>query len=229
MLVVVGRIGRPHGIRGEVTVEVRTDSPVLRFAPGSVLATEPARLGPLTVTAARWHSGRLLLVVEGLHDRNGAEALRGAILSAEVDDADVPEDPEEFFDHQLRGLAVATIAGVPIGTIDDVIHLPSQDLLSVRREDGREVLVPFVTEIVPEIDIDAGRVLVDLPPGLLELDDPDEDAPAPTAGPRLHTPKAGPKSRPQARAATPAAEVTADDDATADDDVTADDGATDEA
>jgi 16S rRNA processing protein RimM len=144
-----------------------------------------------------------LLVVEGLHDRNGAEALRGAILSAEVDDADVPDDPEEFFDHQLRGLAVVTVAGVPVGTIDDVIHLPSQDLLSVRREDGREVLVPFVTEIVPEIDVDAGRVLVDLPPGLLELDDPDEDTPAPTTAPR-HTPKAGPKSRPHVAAGTPA-------------------------
>jgi 16S rRNA processing protein RimM len=213
VLVVVGRIGRPHGIRGEVTVEVRTDSPDVRFAPGSVLATEPARLGPLTVAAVRWHSGRLLLLVEGLHDRNGAEALRGAVLSAEVDDADAPEDPEEFFDHQLRGLAVVTVAGAQIGTVDDVIHLPSQDLLSVRRGDGREVLVPFVAEIVPEIDVDAGRVVVDLPPGLLELDDPDDDAleAAPVA--RTRQPKAGPKSRPQvASAATdPAAEPGAPD------------------
>jgi 16S rRNA processing protein RimM len=201
VLVVVGRIGRPHGIRGEVTVEVRTDSPDVRFAPGSVLATEPARLGPLTVAAVRWHSGRLLLLVEGLHDRNGAEALRGAVLSAEVDDADAPEDPEEFFDHQLRGLAVVTVTGAPIGTVDDVIHLPSQDLLSVRRGDGREVLVPFVAEIVPEIDVDAGRVVVDLPPGLLELDDPDDDAPEVAPVARTHQPKAGPKSRPQVASA----------------------------
>jgi len=80
LLVVVGRIGRPHGIRGEVTVEVRTDTPELRFAPGSVLETDPARLGPLTVAAARWHSGRLLLLAEGVHDRTGAEALRGLVL-----------------------------------------------------------------------------------------------------------------------------------------------------
>ncbi len=171
MLVVVGRIGRPHGIRGEVTVEVRTDSPDDRFAPGSVLAADPARLGPLTVAAAHWHSGRLLLSVEGVHDRTGAEALRGIVLSAEVDDGDVPEDPEEFYDHQLRGLAVVTVDGVTLGTVGDVIHLPAQDLLSVTREDGREVLVPFVREIVPEIDLVARRVLVDLPPGLLELDD----------------------------------------------------------
>jgi 16S rRNA processing protein RimM len=213
VLVVVGRIGRPHGIRGEVTVEVRTDSPDDRFAPGSVLVTEPARLGPLTVAAVRWHSGRLLLLVEGLHDRNGAEALRGAVLSAEVDDADAPEDPEEFFDHQLRGLSVVTVAGAVIGTVDDVIHLPSQDLLSVRREDGREVLVPFVAEIVPEIDVDARRVVVDLPPGLLELDDPDDDAPPPASAPRTHAPKAGPKSRPRAVPSEPAAELGAPDEA----------------
>ena len=173
MLVTVGRIGRPHGIRGEVTVEVRTDSPELRFAPGSVLATEPARVGPLTVAAARWHSGRLLLSVEGVRDRTGAEALRGVVLSAEVDDSEVPDDPEEFFDHQLRGLAAYTVDGTHLGEVDDVVHLPGQDLLSVRREGGREVLVPFVAEMVPDIDVEAGRITLDLPDGLLDLDLPD--------------------------------------------------------
>ena len=175
MQVVVGRIGRPHGIRGEVTVEVRTDSPDVRFAPGSVLATDPARLGPITVAAARWHSGRLLLSVAGVHDRTGAEGLRGAVLSAEVDDDEVPEDPEEFFDHQLRGLAVIDVAtSEVIGVVGDIVHLPGQDLLSVQRDGGREVLVPFVAELVTEIDVDAGRVTVDLPPGLLNLDELDE-------------------------------------------------------
>ncbi|MBI1377762.1 MAG: ribosome maturation factor RimM [Frankiales bacterium] len=184
MLVVVGRIGRPHGIRGEVTVEVRTDSPETRFAPGSVLVTEPARLGPLTVAAARWHSGRLLLSVAGVRDRTGAEALRGAVLSADVADDEVPEDPEEFFDHQLRGLRVVGVDGAPIGTVGDVVHLPGQDLLSVVREDGREVLVPFVAELVPDIDVEAGVVTVAPPPGLLELDEPDgSDEPGAPAGP----------------------------------------------
>lgn len=169
MLVVVGRIGRPHGIKGEVTVEVRTDLPERRFATGSVLATEPARVGPLTVAAARWHSGRLLLSLRGVADRNGAEALRGVVLSAEVPDDEVTDDPEEFFDHQLRGLAVRTVDGAEVGVLDDVIHLPGQDLLSVRRPDGREVLVPFVIELVPEIDVEAGHVLIDPPPGLLDL------------------------------------------------------------
>lgn len=172
MLVVVGRIGRPHGIKGEVTVEVRTDLPERRFASGSLLVTEPARVGPLTVAAARWHSGRLLLSVAGVSDRNGAEALRGVVLSADVPDDEVAEDPEEFFDHQLRGLAVRTVEGAEVGVVDDVIHLPGQDLLGVRRPDGREALVPFVAEMVPEIDVDAGFLVIDPPPGLLDLDLP---------------------------------------------------------
>jgi len=177
VLVVVGRIGRPHGIRGEVTVEVRTDSPDVRFAPGSVLTTDPARIGPLTVAAARWHSGRLLLSVEDVHDRTSAEGLRGAVLSAEVDDEEVPEDPEEFYDHQLRGLTVVEVATSDvIGVVDDVVHLPWQDLLSVTRDGGREVLVPFVAEIVTDVDVDAGRVTVALPAGLLNLDELDDAA-----------------------------------------------------
>ena len=173
MLVVVGRIGRPHGIRGEVTVEVRTDLPERRFAPGSVLVTEPERAGPLTVAAARWHSGRLLLSVAGVADRNGAEALRGVVLSAEVPDDEVSDDPEEYFDHQLRGLTAYAVDGVALGTVDDVVHLPGQDLLAVTRPGRRELLVPFVAEFVPDLDLDAGRITIDPPPGLLDLDLPD--------------------------------------------------------
>lgn len=175
MLVVVGRIGKPHGIRGELTVEVRTDDPDLRFAPGSVLATDPARVGPLTVAAARWHSGRLLLRVDGVADRTAAEGLRGVVVSVDVPDDDVPEDPEEFYDHQLRGLTAVAVDGSEIGVVDDVVHLPAQDLLSVKRPGGREVLVPFVAEFVPDIDVSAGRITLDLPSGLLELDEPAPD------------------------------------------------------
>ena len=173
MLVVVGRIGRPHGIRGEVTVEVRTDLPEQRFAPGTVLATEPARVGQLTVAAARWHSGRLLLSVEGVSDRNGAETLRGVVLSAEVPDDEISEDPEEFFDRQLRGLRVRTVEGGDVGEISDVVHLPGQDLLAVARPGGRELLIPFVAELVPDIDLESGLVTIDPPSGLLDLDLPD--------------------------------------------------------
>ena len=169
MQVVVGRIGRPHGVRGEVTVEVRTDTPELRFAPGSVLATDPARVGPLTVDAARAHSGRLLVAFAGMADRTAAEGLRGTLLLAEVD-ADAPTgDPDEFYDHQLVGLTVVTIDGTRLGQVSEVLHLPGQDVLAVTTTEHGEVLVPFVAAIVPTVDLDAGELRVDPPAGLLGL------------------------------------------------------------
>jgi 16S rRNA processing protein RimM len=168
--VVVGRIGRPHGLRGEVSVEVRTDDPDRRFAPGHTLQTDPAVAGPLTVASGRVHSGRLLLSFDGVADRTSAEGLRGVLLLAEIDPQEQPDDPEEYFDHQLVGLLVSTVAGEPLGEVAEMLHLPGQDLLAVRRPDGREVLVPFVGQIVPTVDLDGGRVVVDPPPGLLDED-----------------------------------------------------------
>lgn len=168
MQLVVGRIGRAHGIKGEVTVEVRTDEPELRLAPGSVLATDPASAGPLTVATGRVHSGRLLLRFEGVPDRTAAEALRNTLLIADVDPDVQPEDPDEFYDHQLIDLDVVTADGTEVGRIAEISHLPHQDLLVVRRPDGREVLIPFVGEIVPEIDLEAQRVVVTPPPGLID-------------------------------------------------------------
>ncbi|WP_326687696.1 MULTISPECIES: ribosome maturation factor RimM [unclassified Streptomyces] len=176
MQLVVARIGRPHGIKGEVTVEVRTDEPELRLGPGAVLATEPASAGPLTIRSGRVHSGRLVLRFEGVGDRTAAEALRNTLLIAEVDPDEQPEDPEEFYDHQLEDLDVVTREGVAVGRIESVAHLPAQDLLVVRREDGAEVLIPFVSEIVPEIDLEAQRAVIDPPPGLLGDEDEAEDA-----------------------------------------------------
>ncbi|MFI1015660.1 ribosome maturation factor RimM [Streptomyces sp. NPDC020965] len=185
MQLVVARIGRAHGIKGEVTVEVRTDEPELRLAPGAVLATDPATVGPLTIESGRVHSGRLLLRFAGVRERNGAEALRNTLLIAEVDPDEVPEDPEEFYDHQLIDLDVVTVDGTEIGRITEISHLPSQDLFIVERPDGTEVLIPFVEEIVTEIDLDEQRAVIDPPPGL--IDDRAEiasarDAEAPAAG-----------------------------------------------
>jgi 16S rRNA processing protein RimM len=173
--VVVGRIGRPHGIRGEVSVEVRTDDPEGRLAPGATLRTDPAAAGPLTIADGRVHSGRLLLTFEGYADRTAAERLRGVLLVADVDPGERPEDPDEYFDHQLVGLAVRTVAGEEVGTLHEVLHLPGQDVLAVRRPGGEEVLVPFVRQIVPEVDLEAGSVLVDPPPGLLGPVDDESD------------------------------------------------------
>ncbi|MBL1113283.1 ribosome maturation factor RimM [Streptomyces sp. 110] len=168
MQLVVARIGRAHGIKGEVTVEVRTDEPELRLGPGAVLATEPASAGPLTIESGRVHSGRLLLRFEGVRDRTAAEALRNILLIAEVDPEELPEDPEEFYDHQLIDLDVVTMDGTEVGRISEISHLPYQDLLVVKRPDGSEAMIPFVSEVVPEIDLEAQRAVIDPPPGLLD-------------------------------------------------------------
>jgi 16S rRNA processing protein RimM len=173
MQLVVGRIVRPHGLGGEVAVEVRTDDPQQRLAVGTTLATEPTAVGPLTVAAAHWHSGRLLVRFAGYQDRTRAEELAGVLLV--VDSAELPDpaDPDEFRDHQLIGLRVVTVGGQPVGAVTDVLHY-GQDLLVVAGEgdhNGTDILVPFVAKIVPEVDLAAGQILIDPPPGLLDLAD----------------------------------------------------------
>ncbi|EDY44278.1 ribosome maturation factor RimM [Streptomyces sp. SPB074] len=173
MQLVVARIGRAHGIKGEVTVEVRTDEPELRLPPGAVLATDPPGAGPLTIEQGRVHSGRLLLRFAGVKDRTGAEALRNILLIAEIDPEEVPEDPEEFYDYQLMDLDVITEDGQEIGRITEISHLPSQDLFIVERPDGSEVMIPFVEEIVTEIDLHEQRAVINPPRGLLDPDEAD--------------------------------------------------------
>jgi 16S rRNA processing protein RimM len=167
MQLAIGRIGRAHGVRGEVSVEIRTDDPDTRFVPGTSLVTDPESAGPLTIDTVRSHSGRLLVRFAGIDDRNAAETLRGVLLL--VDSADIPptDDPEEFHDHELIGLAAVTADGAELGEIVDVEH-HGQDLLVLRRATGDDALVPFVSAIVTDVDVPAGRVVLDPPPGLLE-------------------------------------------------------------
>ena len=124
-------------------------------------------MGPLTVERARWHSGRLLLQFAGVDDRDEAEELRGTWLV--VDYADIPpsDDPDEFHDQELLGLNVVTVDGAGIGTVTEVRH-GGQDLLVIGRPGGGEALVPFVAALVPEVDVAAGRLVIDPPPGLIE-------------------------------------------------------------
>jgi 16S rRNA processing protein RimM len=161
---VVGRIGRAHGVRGDVAVEVRTDDPDARFAPGSRLFTAEEGERALTVERSRWHSGRLLVAFSGVADRTAAEALRGQLLYRA--DADALSEPDAWYDHDLIGCVVRTAAG-PVGEVADVVHLPAQDLLSVRLEDGTTRLVPLVAELVPSVDLAARTVQVADVPGLL--------------------------------------------------------------
>ncbi|HEY0401247.1 MAG TPA: ribosome maturation factor RimM [Blastococcus sp.] len=166
--VVVGRIGRPHGVRGEVTVEVRTDDPDLRFVPGAVLRTDPAERGPITIAGVHWHSGTLLLRLEGVDSREAAEAVRNTELLVDVADLPEIEDPDSYYDHQLVGLTARMPDGTVLGEVTVVRH-EAQDLLVVRRPEGGDVLIPFVSAIVPTVDLDGGFVVVDPPEGLLEL------------------------------------------------------------
>jgi 16S rRNA processing protein RimM len=166
--VVVGRIGRPHGVRGEVTVEVRTDDPDLRFVPGAVLRTDPADRGPITITRVHWHGTTLLLSLEGVHDREAAEAVRNTELLVAVADLPEIEDPDSYYDHQLVGLSARLPDGTVLGEIIVVRH-EAQDLLVVRRHEGPDLLIPFVSAIVPTVDLAGGFVVVDPPEGLLDL------------------------------------------------------------
>jgi len=169
MQLVIGRIARPHGIRGEVVVEVTTDDPAARYVAGSALSTDPAGAGPLTIEAVRPHQGRLIVAFDGVLDRESADALRGVKLCVDSAELPPPEDPDEFHDFQLVGLAAVDPAGQPLGEVVGVQHGPAADLLVLRRPDGHRALVPFVRDIVPTVDLPAGRVVLTPPEGLLDL------------------------------------------------------------
>ncbi len=170
MDVVVGRVAKAHGIGGELAVDLRTDLPETRFAPGSVLVAK-LRDGTsrnLTVAAARNHSGRLLVRFEEVLTRDVAETLRGTLLFGSTDDLPPTDDPDEFYDHELEGLVAELVDGTRVGTVREVLHGPGGELLVIVRESGDEAMVPFVRDIVPAVDVPGGRLVLDPPEGLLD-------------------------------------------------------------
>jgi len=185
MELVVARIGRPHGVRGEVTVEVRTDSPDRRFRVGATFGTDPAGAGPLTLSGVRDHNGTLLLTFEHVRDRTAAESLRDVLLMIEAGGADDTEDTEddEWPVHALVGLRAELADGTPAGEVVGLVPASAQDLLVIREPSGHEALVPFVRAIVPVVDVDGRRLVLDPPGGLLEdlPVDPVDDPAAPEA------------------------------------------------
>lgn len=164
--VVVAVVGKAHGVRGEVTLGLRTDEPERRLAPGSSVVTEHDHR-QLDIDALRWISGKPVVKFHQVTDRNGAEALRGSVLVSLVSPDERPESPDEFYDRQLVGLRVLDQAGDEVGEVSDVIHLPAQDLLSITTTAG-EKLVPFVEALVPTIDLSAGLLQLAEVPGLLD-------------------------------------------------------------
>lgn len=168
--VVVGRIRRAHGIRGELGVEIRTDEPDRRFARGAVLL---AGSDQLTIASTRHHQGKLLVRFEEVGDRTQAEQWHGRELSVVVAADETPAEDDAFYDHQLIGLTVVTDTGRHVGTVAAVQHLDHQDLLTLDIE-GQEVLVPFVAALVPHVDLAMGQLCVNDVPGLLDPDAADE-------------------------------------------------------
>ena len=171
---VIARIGKPHGLHGEVTVQLHTDEPERRLAVGAEIATEAGSGSGvprvLTVRSTRVHNGIWLVAFHEIPDRTGAESLRGTRLV--VDGADAlaaPDDEDVFTEDQLRGLSVVDPAGVVLGSVGGLELGAAQDRLVILLPDGREAQVPFVAALVPEVDLEGGRVVVDAPPGLLDL------------------------------------------------------------
>ena len=173
----VARIGKPHGIRGEVTVQVLTDAPADRFVPGTEFVVEPAAAGPLTVVGARWNKDILLLAFDGIETRNEAETLRGAKLFIETEELD-GDDDEGWYEHELVGLE-ARVGSQVVGKIAALHTMPVQDLLVVEAPDGKEILIPFVEQIVPEVNVAEGFVLLTPPDGLFDINTDDSGAAGP--------------------------------------------------
>lgn len=163
----VARIGKPHGIRGEVTVQVLTDAPGDRFVPGTEFVVEPAKAGPLTIRSARWNKDILLLGFEEISTRNQAEEIRGAKLFIETEELE-EDDDEGWYEHELVGLE-ARVGSQTVGKVTALNTMPVQDLLVIEDAQGAEILVPFVEEIVPEVNLEDGYVVLTPPPGLFEL------------------------------------------------------------
>ena len=164
--VAVGRVGGAHGLRGEVVVQPWTDDPQERFIDGAVLQREG---GPaLRIDSTRPHGSRLLVRFAGVDDRAAAEALRGCVLLIDAATRPVLSDPDDFYDSDLIGLVATTTAGTTLGPVRDILHLPGTDYLVLDLR-GEDRLVPFVSAIVPIVDVAAGRIVVDPPEGLFDL------------------------------------------------------------
>jgi 16S rRNA processing protein RimM len=168
----VGRVVKAHGVTGEIVVEVRTDDPEMRFAPGTILRAKASdhRERNYIVEAVRPHGSRLLLRLAGVADRDAADALRGSLFVIDSEHLPPIDEPDTYYDHQLEGLLVRTTAGRDIGTVAEVLHTMAGELLVVNRGQTGELLVPFVSAIVTSVSLDSRIVEIDPPEGLLELE-----------------------------------------------------------
>jgi 16S rRNA processing protein RimM len=171
----VGRLVKAHGLKGALKLELYTDSPDQRFRAGQELELQVPETSEwfgktVKVAELRFYNQSPVLLLEGIQDRSQAETLVKAILLIETDLEQLPEDPEAWYDHQLVGLT-ALVGEEVVGKVIRVDHLPAQDLLAIETSSG-EVLVPFVKQIVPLVDIKKGQVVLTPPAGLFEVNLP---------------------------------------------------------
>ncbi|MHB1065604.1 MAG: ribosome maturation factor RimM [Georgenia sp.] len=190
MLLTVAIIGAPHGLRGEVRLDVRTDDPGRRLAVGNRVETEPADAGPLTIARSRTQGEATYVVFDGAHDRAEAESLRGVRIVVETDE-DEGEDADGWYPHELVGLRVVHVDGRELGTVSDLETMPAHDVLVVDEPDGAQARVPFVEAIVPAVDVDAGTITVDPPRGLFVADPADPGDPGDTPADAADSPAEG--------------------------------------
>lgn len=173
MLLNVAIVGAPHGLKGEVKLNVRTDAPERRFVVGTMFETEPADVGPVTLASVRNYKGSTFVTFAEYADRTGAEAMRGVKLVIETDEDDVEEDA--WFAHELIGLEALDPDGYELGEVAGLEPGPAHDYLIVREPDGIMTRVPFVKAIVTEVDVDDHCVVIDAPRGLFSEDEIVED------------------------------------------------------
>jgi 16S rRNA processing protein RimM len=175
----VGRLVKAHGLKGALKLELYTDSPDQRFRAGQELELQVPETSEwfgktVKVAELRFYNQSPVLFLEGIQDRSQAETLVKAILLIETDLEQLPEDPEAWYDHQLIGLT-ALVGEEVVGKVIRVDHLPAQDLLAIETSNG-EVLVPFVKQIVPSVDIQRGQIVLTPPAGLFEINLPGGDS-----------------------------------------------------
>lgn len=168
MKVTVARVGKAHGLKGEVSLEIRTDIPQTRLVPGATFEVDGDGVGPLTLTRAREQGGRWYATFAEITTREAAEAARGFVLVIEGAESD---EEGAWFVHELVGLRVERPDGSAVGEVVELLDLPAQDVLVVRQPSGHRAMIPFIEAFVPDVDVPGGRVVVTPPFGLLEGED----------------------------------------------------------
>lgn len=162
---VIGRIIKPHGIRGEVAVKALTDFPERFESITTVYVGDETSARRYTITATRPHKQGILCVFEAVSDRDAAEALRGLYLKIPIEEA-MPLPADTYYHHQLIGLQVVTDTGLPLGRLADILETGANDVYVVHGS-GSEVLLPATAEVIRSVDLAAGQMVVHLLDGLV--------------------------------------------------------------